>query len=108
MKQEDIDSYRKQYASDNLPYDVILKYTDIKDKKNISADLQEFRLSRAHNNEENPGFELQFVPRENHNETGFAHHSIYEMKGEIREILENYPRLYEGMIDKIIGHFYEK
>lgn len=54
MKQSDVDLYRKQYASDSRPYDLILEYIDIKNKKNISADMQEFRLSRAHNNEENP------------------------------------------------------
>lgn len=81
MKFEDIDGYRKEYIeATDKNFDTILKYTTQKGKKQISGERQEFRLSRAYMNEEVPGVELQFVPYENHNETGFSHHVIYEMK----------------------------
>lgn len=81
MTEKDIDTYRREYIeATDRSFDTILQFTTQKGKKQISGERQEFRLSRAYMNEEYPGMELQFVPYENHNETGFSHHIIYEMK----------------------------
>lgn len=103
-----INHYKKRFCHGNETFDLLLDSIETKKAKNISQDRDEFRLSRPFIDNGHPSIELQFVPEGSNNERWYANHLIYEMKGEIREILSNYPRIYESSLNEIIDFFMQK